>query len=623
MIVKFLNIHLENFMSFESADVELDNNGFVQIIGKNNNKTDSSKSNGSGKSAIWEALNWCLTGETLRGSKDVVRHDSEDGTIVSLEFEVDNCPYKLTRTKNHKKYKTNLFLIKNGEDISGKGIRDTEIILSNTLPELTPALINSIIILGQGLPMRFTNNTPSGRKEVLEKLSKSDFMIQDLKDRIAVRKQELDDRYKEITTSITKKETEYDFEKILLGKAVAELESLNDIDGYISRKTELEAVLVDLNNHIKTLQEKYNGHDASEEYDIVQEFKFNLQKQLNDQLSDISNIYQSSIFDKRNELLLLTSDINGLRNKISQLENVVDVCPTCGQKLPDVHKIDTTDLHNELNTKSANADIISDTIKNLEEEFSSKKKEKQAEFDDRLNGCNESLKWLKGEKEVLSSEAVKKQRIENELDSINSFLNNIKVQTEQAKKNIEESKETLNKISEEINRYKELKTDLELRLSIQSKFDTVIKRDFRGILLQNCITYINTKAKEYCKKVFDTDLISFALDGNNISISYCGKEYESMSGGEKQKIDLIIQFAIRSMLCTYLNFSCNLLVLDELTDNIDSDGCKKVIDFISDVAADVDSVYLISHHADLELPFDKILNVVKDERGISSVLLQA
>ena len=105
---------------------------------------------------------------------------------------IDDISYKVTRTKNHEKYKTNLFFEVNGKDCSGKGIRDTEKILKEYLPEIDSGLISSVIILGQGLPARFTSNTPSGRKEMLERMSKSDYMIQELKDKVSKRRAEVD-----------------------------------------------------------------------------------------------------------------------------------------------------------------------------------------------------------------------------------------------------------------------------------------------------------------------------------------------------------------------------------------------------------------------------------------------
>ena len=179
-------------------DAEIETIGFNTIIGENYMIQDNAKSNGSGKSSIFEALIWCLTGETIRGNKDVVNHNTEEGTEVTLSFTCDGCKYVISRYKEHKKNKNNLFINVNGEDKSGKGIRDSEKILESYLPELTASLIGSVIVLGQGMPSRFTNNAPSSRKEVLEKLTNSDFMIEDIKRRIQIRKTNLNTNLREV-----------------------------------------------------------------------------------------------------------------------------------------------------------------------------------------------------------------------------------------------------------------------------------------------------------------------------------------------------------------------------------------------------------------------------------------
>ena len=155
-------------------------------------------------------------------------------------------------------------------------------------------------------------------------------------------------------------------------------------------------------------------------------------------------------------------------------------------------------------------------------------------------------------------------------------------------------------------------------LDVVSKFDTALKRDFRGYLLSTVIEYIEARSKQYCKVIFDTTDIRFCLNGNNIDISYMNKAYENLSGGEKQKIDLIIQFSIRDMLLSQLNFTCNLLVLDEVFDGLDTIGCNRVIDMISNLS-DVKNVFIVTHRKDLSIPSDKELIVVKSSVGISEM----
>ena len=159
----------------------------------------------------------------------------------------------------------------------------------------------------------------------------------------------------------------------------------------------------------------------------------------------------------------------------------------------------------------------------------------------------------------------------------------------------------------------------ESKLDIINKFNTFISRDFRGYLLNSVINFINKKAKEYSQCIFDTDKINFSINGNNIEISYCNKQYENLSGGERQKVDLIIQFSIRDMLCKFLNFSCNVLIVDEIFDNLDSIGCQRVINLISTKLHDISDVFIVTHRGDLEIPYDSEIIIEKDEKGISRI----
>ena len=72
MIINFNSIKLHNFLSFGDAEITLKDAGFVLVSGVNNNSSDLARSNGSGKSSIWEGISWALTGETIRGCKQVV-----------------------------------------------------------------------------------------------------------------------------------------------------------------------------------------------------------------------------------------------------------------------------------------------------------------------------------------------------------------------------------------------------------------------------------------------------------------------------------------------------------------------------------------------------------------------
>jgi DNA repair exonuclease SbcCD ATPase subunit len=164
------------------------------------------------------------------------------------------------------------------------------------------------------------------------------------------------------------------------------------------------------------------------------------------------------------------------------------------------------------------------------------------------------------------------------------------------------------------------KDEFDQRLSVIKKMDQLTKRDFRGYLLTNIISYIDQKAKKYCEVVFGTRELSLEINGNALDITYCGKAFDGLSGGEKQRVDLILQLAIRDLLNSYLNLSANILVLDEITDFLDKKSCRAVMRLLEKELNNIESVFIISHHAsDLEIPVDSELRVVKNENGISEL----
>ena len=136
--IRFKHIILHHFMSYDHSEFDLDKNGYIFVSGINNNEIDNAKSNGSGKSSLFSALCWCLTGETPNGNKKIENIYLSGETYVEITFNINKDEYILKRTKNP----SNLTIVINGKNKSGKGIRDSEKLLSEYLPDITSYLIN-------------------------------------------------------------------------------------------------------------------------------------------------------------------------------------------------------------------------------------------------------------------------------------------------------------------------------------------------------------------------------------------------------------------------------------------------------------------------------------------------
>ena len=358
MNICFEKIVIKNFLSIGYAEIDFRNLGYVLVQGKNFSSEDNASSNGSGKSSIFESISWVLTGETVRGIKSSVANmKANQGAFVEIHFIVDDKKIKIIRTKDDKEYGTTLKLFVNGEDKSGKGIRDTSKILCDYLPDITPSLIGSVIILGQSLPQRFSNNTPSGRKEVLEGLSKSDFMIADLKDRIASRKQLLLDTIKELEIEHKSLETKKELLESRLVSIDAELSSMGSSEDILKNIQQEQKRLQNKTDELNRVEQSLYG-----EKDVVQSLRDSyvllLQKKSEKEkecllekqkaVSLVENKYESLLDDEQSRINELSVECKTLSNEIVRIDAITDVCPTCGQKLVGVEKPDSTVLKKEL-----------------------------------------------------------------------------------------------------------------------------------------------------------------------------------------------------------------------------------------------------------------------------------
>ena len=623
MKVKFHKVIIDNFLSFGHAEVALENCGYTLVEGINHNPKDGAKSNGSGKSSIFNAICYALTGETINGLSNNLNNIVTKGDMgVELEFSVDDDFYDIKRTRDIKGH-ANLKIFINGEDKSGKGVRESEEVLKQFLPDINSDLIGEVIIVGQGMPHKFSNNTPSGRKELLEKLSHSDFMLEDIKNRVDSRFAELSKKLNDLEIDKSKEEAVKSYTEANLVKKETELKTF-DVE------VDFDKNIDTLNTEIAQLNEQLTSTELN------QTFLKNRLDEINNQLIDLADKKQKALaeetktFNEHNLSVktLISEKQNSkklLLEEITKLKNIKDVCPLCGQKLPHVHKQDTSELENkvktlddellELNNKDSqqettyklNLGLIKDDFKGKENSLTQNKLDtsfKLNEMETKANGLNTSLK----DKKIA-------------LAKVTADKNNFEANKEKCLKEISELKNTLTSTNDRLLYIIKMGEDITKHQETVAKMVTLVKRDFRGILLSSIIGYINQKCKSYAKDIFGTDELEFALEGNNIAITYLNKPLEALSGGEQQKVDLILQFAIRAMMQEYTGFSSNIIVLDEILDNLDSVGCDSVLNFITNRLSDIESVFIISHHADsLNIGNDSTITVMKGPDGVSSIV---
>ena len=602
MNIRFKRIIMNNFLCFQHEELELENLGYVVVSGINNYKIDNAKSNGSGKSSVFNAISYALTGETLQGLSNNIEnvYGNKDDCWVQLILDVDGQEFSIKRIKTPKQ---DLKIFLDGKDISGKGIRESNLVLKNYLPDLNSTLLGSIIMLGQGLPCKFTDGHPGKRKEKLEKLTKSDYMIQLIRDKLDKRGSILRTTLREHEDLVVANRSEINVYRKQLNDINNELDALKNYNS------------LDISDLIKSSNENIERLKSSIEYwkkDQLQ-VEADIEKLSKEQIEIIKNynkLVKSSTKEIEDSKMALNVDMQILRKELKN--SLGDVCPTCGQPIPDNMRINVEEKQQQLKEKEANYKELVDKENKIREQL----------LADHNKNVDKNKKILDQFNKLKAASKANETKFSNDLlaEQQNLFkLTNLKESYNKLLANADSTNAKILKLEKLVNTTQKKIIEDKERLNINTNLISLTKREFRGVLLENIIKYIDNKVKYYSKEVFGTELLSFTLNDNYIDIIYDGKYYEALSGGEQQKVDIIIQLALRDLLNTQLGINCNMLVIDEAFDFLDTVGCQKILGLITNLS-NIESVFIISHHInELQISYDTEITVVKNNSGISTI----
>lgn len=566
MNLQFKHLNIREFLSVGEIDLDLQNRGLSLVRGINNYEP-KLESNGSGKSSIFDSIVWCLTGYTTRDVSKVSNENLDNGACVTLELLIDNHNYTITRCENPK----TLTIIKDEEDISGATYTKSQSVLDSEFGWVNYDILISIIVLSQGLPGRFTSLKPKDRKSRLESLSGIDGDLMVLIDKVNKVYNESSDLKSSCNTKLYE----------LTGK-VSSCE--NAIKMAIAKIDELK-----MKDPIS--EEEYN--EIKKEYDSRNE----LYSKLNAEITRISselNEANKDYYIVTNNIKLNERYIDDVKLKLTKY--LESKCPTCGavrdfskevgecqKKISDLLKFIEIDRDSESKLKLE--------IKNISSELDGRREQNSHTLD----GQNQRSQRMRDYEMTRSSIEIFEKSIEENQDQISQF---------------NEIKSSINEQLEQIDK----------RLEIASFFKNNLNKKFRTYLLEEVVKFMNQSLAQLSKYLYSVQgTVRLETSGNDIKIYLGDREFGALSGGEGRRADLILQLAQRSLCEVQSGFSCNLLVIDEILDYLDSIGVDNVLSLLETNSTNVDTLMVVTQRSDLNINFDSILTVVKNENQISSL----
>lgn len=626
--MRLLKVTLENFLTYESLEYNIPRTPLL-VQGKNLTEEDQ-ESNGSGKSGIFTAIEFCIAGTNSRGCKDkeLVMFGQKQARIT-LEAQCDVRKQVIKIDWLIKIKGSNILHITlNDKEVSFSNVNDGKKFILNWFAIEKEDLFNYYIINKQ----RFKSFFVASNKEKVDLINRfSDASIIDGLDK-------LDNSDLELELSEIKARFDKTEGKIELLEDQIEAEQSKDVEADAKLAIEdLEDDILDIQDEIKAYEEKLKD-DKSLHSHATKELQ-EIKKQVISAEQAVQNFVSKDF--STTDLETEQVDLEAKELKVDKLLNELDIelsgtieCPSCSFEfiLDSKHgsiedakskQQKATAIKEQIETAIDKLVIKIDDLNVLNEEQEIAKK------DVKIQLMNLQQDSLGAERKVLKYQG----RItegENDVIECNNEIAKIKLEIKELKgaKNSDNSQALKQDLSQ-------LRLDLiKIEGELNDKNDEIYKRNkwknnfkqFRMHLANQSLEAIEFHMNRYLKEMgsdLKVKMEGFKMLSNGTFkdeitakiIRNVERSFSSFSGGEQGRLLFAAILANRHMLnSTHPYGGLDFLSVDEVFEGVDSLGLKSLVKSakLLDIA-----VMIITHVTDEEVNDDILL--IEKINGVSYV----
>lgn len=569
-MIRLSDLQLKNFLSHVDTNLPLNNyDGLVLIEGQTADGHYSS--NGSGKSTLLEGIVYALTGDTLRGVgvNDVVNRNQKKNTCVSLDFYKGDTEYKVSRYRKDDKNGDSLVLLQGDENISKRVNKETQSLLDDILGISYKVLV-STMLLGEGLSSRFTQLSDPEKKSLIESTLNLNYDMNKIRDKA-------NEKLKKLKLDIARLEGEI---SVLSSYEETDVDKVEDS---ISDNKNCIVIYTETANHIKDEYEKLalEIEKINPKIQLINETisRFNVLSKQHSDLIQMNNHYQEE------------------RDRVAKGES--PVCAMCHQLLQSVESKQSV-INSYQDKINENLQLIA----SIEGEISKLP----------------DIQVMRVKSESLSSEYTEKS---NKYRELMQEYNSYQVKIAEAQKDITSLTAIISNASENHNQLEQKQIERNDLIVERDKYDYFYKLfSPTGIIvniLSDAIAYINTRLSTYSSVLLEKDYHINFVKGKISLVDSTGASYQSLSNGEKRRLDISIQFALHDYVHSYCGMKMDCCFIDEILDTLDDIGVDNIFDVLRLKLeyCQLKSIYVITHNNALKDKFDQVITVRKNLDGNS------
>lgn len=555
MKITLKRIELTNFGSWKHAVVPLEQQGAVLIQGRT----------GSGKSTLFKALFWVLYGSLPDGGQadEVVNDLVGKNTAVSLQFAIGADAYKLIRYRKHTEWKNKCVLWCNGEVLGEKDSRVEALnrLITRLIAIDAETFLKTVYFIQRDV-QRFPALTDLEQKKLIETIT--DLALLPLAERVTREKLSQAQR---MQVKLAERCQRYD-------------ESIASLERVIQERHVLDQQALDEAEAV--LREATTTYQAADEA-VGQRMKeaARIRVERDEVMRDINR-------DRH--------DFHRIAKQLEFLESRVAMCPTCGAILEPAER---DALYARLLQQQA---LLEKSLDDLEAD---------------ITRLDHAIGTLVPEAAAAELQHLKVQKLLQE-KKVHALRDQVAVDTS----GVHHELEAVTRRRAASQRVKATVERFVQRLEFWIK--GFGRTGLRTLLLPQVLTQL-TERTNYYLSAFDGVEVraQYLLEDGRIVQAYrthgqaAWKSYATLSGGERQLVDVCTSLALREIADNSRASSIDCLLLDEPLEGLDAALAQQLPKLLGRVPKA--SIFMISHSDQLALYFSTIRTVRKTSQISSFV----
>lgn len=638
--MKILTVEMTNYGPFKGRHVfALSDRGLVLVLGENRDEL-RMNNNGSGKTSLFDAVDWCLWGQVPKKDHvDSIIHDqtADEGVDVTVNLvDDDETPIVVRRFRNVEK-KSGAELRVGTKDLTALDTKETQSLIDRVLG-MDRDVYHAVIYYAQEDRFNFADATDAERMSVMTRILQLD-AIDEWLERAKLRVKEYD----------------------------------TDI---LSRKTKLAT----LEGQVSGMDPTHFDHQASAwEEERAQSLR-EATRQLNEHLSNIETWKKTVVFEERcrTNLMVLETAANttldmtdfdrqiamhrhdeqkaiqvlaatetegkSLRARYEKIKAFpVGECSECGQPVTKDHlEREAAKLEPELERlrvlyMNHNAEVVRlralvqaaeqerERQRMIHYEADKANQAKLQEARDQMRTVDEAKRYIMQAESHCAHLRGLMATTQQKANPWREKQAEIVSKRQQVEQQILESQQSVAQLEDE-------------RRYVEFWVDGFGPKGLKSYILDSRLQEMTDAANEWVKLLtggtiwvrFETQTqgrstgklsnkINLRLWRYNRDGTVTERNYRSWSGGEKKRVSWAVDFGLSRLVAARATKRYDTLILDEVFTHVDRAGGEAVVEMLNKLRDEKSSIFVVEQNSDFQNHFEETL-VVRKEHGCSRVI---